>query len=272
MSTETLPSRTPKGSRSTPAMVMGDLRLLTVRGLRRDSRMLDALLVSMALPVLIMATFVYVFGGAIDTGTSGLGYIDFVVPAVIVLCAGYGAATTAGTVAEDMTGGMIDRLRALPITDWAVPISYVVASLGRNVAATATALAAALALGFRPDATTSDWLLVLVVVGAYILAISTMAVVWGLLVRSVQAAGAFSFVVLFAPYLSDAFVPVETMPLALRAFAEHQPATSLVRTLRALLLDQPLGNAGALTAAWLLALIALSVPLAATLFRRRATS
>ena len=267
MSTEA--TTTPSRWVSPVARAMCDLGLLTVRALRRDTRMLDALLVSIALPVMIMATFVYVFGGAIDTGVSGLAYIDFVVPAVILLCAGYGAATTAAAMAEDMAGGMIDRFRSLPLRDWAVPVSHVAASLGRNLAAAATALAAALALGFRPDATTSDWLLAVTVVGAYILAISTIAVLWGLVVRSVQAAGALSFVVLFMPYISDAFVPAESMPTGLRAFAEHQPTTPLVQTLRALLLDQPLGSAGALAAAWLLAGTALSVPLAATLFRRR---
>jgi ABC-2 type transport system permease protein len=165
---------------------------------------------------------------------------------------------------------MIDRFRTLPVTDWAVPVSHVAASLGRNLTATATALAAALVMGFRPDARASDWLLVGAVVAGYILTVSALAVLWGLLVRSVQAAGALSFVVLFVPYLSDAFVPLETMPAALRVFAEHQPTTPLIQTLRALLLDQPLGNAGALTAAWLLAGTAFSVPLAAMLFRRRA--
>ncbi len=272
MSTNGPTTRKPSRRAWPLATAVGDLYLLSVRALRRDTRMLDAVLVSIALPVLIMATFVYVFGGAIHTGASGLAYIDFVVPAVIVMCAGYGAATTAAALAEDLTGGMIDRFRTLPVTDWVVPVSHVVASLGRNLAATAAALAAALVMGFRPEATTSDWLLVVAVVGGYILAVSALAVVWGLLVRSVQAAGAFSFVVLFVPYISDAFVPVETMPTGLRAFAEHQPTTPLVQTLRALLLDQPLGNAGRLTAAWLLTATALCVPLAATLFRRRATS
>jgi ABC-2 type transport system permease protein len=109
-------------------------------------------------------------------------------------------------------------------------------------------------------------------VSGYVLALSAIAVVWGLLVNSTQAAEAFSFVVLFLPYLSDGFVPAQTMPALLRGFAEQQPITPLVATARALLLDQPLGNAGWTAAAWLTAAVALSLPTAALLFRRRTTS
>ena len=116
-----------------------------------------------------------------------------------------------------------------------------------------------------------DWALVLALVVGYVLALSAVAVVWGLLVRSTQAAEAFSFVVLFLPYLSDGFVPAQTMPNLLRGFAQHQPITPLVATARALLLEQPIGTAGWTAAAWLAAAVVLSVPTAAVLFRRRTT-
>jgi ABC-2 type transport system permease protein len=250
---------------------VGDLGRLAVRGLRRESRRLDALFVNLALPVGIMVIFVYVFGGAITTGASGLRYIDFVVPAVLLLSAGYGAALTAANVAEDVNGGMIDRLRSLPISSWVVPASHVIASVVRNTVTAGLALIAAVALGFRPHATVGDWALVLALVSGYVLALSAIAVVWGLAVRSTQAAEAFSFIVLFLPYLSDGFVPAETMPSVLRGFAQHQPITPLVETARALLLDQPIGNAGWLAAAWLTAAVVISVPVAAVLFRRRTT-
>jgi ABC-2 type transporter len=157
----------------------GDLGRLVVRALRREGRRLDALFINLALPVGIMVVFVYVFGGAIATGSSGLSYIDFVVPAVLLLSAGYGAALTAGNVAEDMNGGIIDRLRTLPISSWVVPTSHVIASVVRNVVTAGLALAAAVALGFRPDAMALDWALVLALVSGYVLAISAMAVVWG---------------------------------------------------------------------------------------------
>jgi ABC-2 type transport system permease protein len=190
---------------------------------------------------------------------------------VLLLSAGYGAALTAANVAADVNGGMLDRLRTLPISSWVVPASHVVASVVRNVVTAGLALGAAVALGFRPHATVLDWALVLALVIGYVLALSAIAVVWGLLVRSTQAAEAFSFVVLFLPYLSDGFVPAETMPSLLRGFAEQQPTTPLVATARALLLDQPIGNAGWIAAAWLTVAVVMSVPTAAVLFRRRTT-
>ncbi|MBF8189861.1 ABC transporter permease [Nonomuraea sp. K274] len=242
---------------------------MTGRSLRRELRIVDGLIVNTALPVMIMVLFVYVFGGAITTGSSGLAYIDFVVPAVLLMSGGYGAALTAVNIADDMTGGMIDRFRTLPIGGWVVPAGHVVASMIRNVASSAIALAAAILLGFRPDASPADWGLVLVVVAGYVLAMSSLAVLWGLLVKSTQAAGAFSFVVLFLPYLSDGIVPAETMPGVLRAFAYNQPTTPIVETLRALLLDRPVGSSGLVAAAWLGGAVAISVPIAAWLFRRR---
>ncbi|MFI9559036.1 ABC transporter permease [Nonomuraea endophytica] len=246
-----------------------DLRRLVGRDLRRELRTPDSLMVNLALPVIIMVLFVYVFGGAITTGSSGLDYIDFVVPAVLLMSGGYGAALTAVTIADDLTGGMIDRFRTLPISGWVVPAGHVVASLVRNVVASAIALAAAVALGFRPTASLAEWALVLALVTAYILAMSSLAVIWGLAVRSTQAAGAFSFVVLFLPYLSDGVVPAETMPPVLRDFATHQPITSVVDTLRALLLDQPMGSSAAVAAAWLGGAVVVSIPIAAVMFRRR---
>ncbi|MGP3913783.1 ABC transporter permease [Nonomuraea sp. 10N515B] len=250
----------------------GDLRRLAVRGLRREVRVLDGLIVNIVLPVIIMVVFVYVFGGAITTGSSGLAYIDFAVPAVLLMSGGYGAALTAVNVADDMTGGMIDRFRTLPIGGWVVPAGHVVASVVRNVAACAFALVAAVILGFRPDATLAGWALVLGLVAAYVLAMSSLAVLWGLLVRSTQAAGAFSFVVLFLPYLSDGVVPAETMPSLLRDFASNQPITPIVVTLRALLQGEPVGSPGVVAALWLAGVVAVSVPIAAVLFRRRTSA
>jgi ABC-2 type transport system permease protein len=269
--TTAAPSRPARTSGVDHATAGGDLGRLVGRALRRQGRRLDALFVNLALPVGIMVVFVYVFGGAITTGASGLNYIDFVVPAVLLLSAGYGAALAAANVAEDLHGGMIDRLRTLPIGSWVVPTSHVIASVVRNTVTAVLALTAALALGFRPDATVLDWALVLALVSGYVLAVSAIAVVWGLAVNSTQAAEAFSFIVLFLPYLSDGFVPAQTMPSVLRSFAVHQPITPLVATGRALLLDQPIGNAGWIAAAWLAAAVVLSVPTAAVLFRRRTT-
>ncbi|WP_081192788.1 ABC transporter permease [Saccharomonospora piscinae] len=247
---------------------LNEVVLLTQRALRREFRQVDGLIVGVVLPVVLMCAMVGVFGRAIDTGT-GLAYVDFVTPAVMLLCAGYGAATTGVGVAEDRKLGLTQRFRTLPIAGWGLPAGQVVASVLRNVLSTAVATAAALLLGFRPDAGVLDWLLVLAVVAGYVLTVAWWSIVWGLLVNSVQAAGAFSFVVLFVPYVSDSFVPVEALPGVLRTVAEYQPMTPLVETLRGLLLGQPVGDAAWLAAAWLAGGCAIAVPLTAVLFRRR---
>ena len=153
--------------------------------------------------------FVYVFGAAIDTGDTA--YINYVVPGIIILAAGYGAARTAESVSLDMAVGLIDRFRSLPILSASVLTGHVVTSVVRNLLSTVLVIALALLIGFRPTADSLAWLAALAILLLYILAISWLGVVVGLAVRSVEGASAFSFLVLFMPYVSSAFVPTETM-------------------------------------------------------------
>ena len=148
--------------------------------------------------------FVYVFGGAINTGTE---YINYVVPGIILLCTGYGASSTAMSVADDMTTGMIDRLRSLPIRSSAVLAGHVTASVARNALSTTVVIVAAVAMGFRPNATFGDWLLAGGLLLLYVLALSWLAAGLGVIAKSVESASVFGFVMLFLPYLSSAFVP-----------------------------------------------------------------
>ena len=156
-----------------------------------------------------MLLFVYVFGAAIDTGDTA--YINYVVPGIIILAAGYGAARTAESVSLDMAVGLIDRFRSLPILSASVLTGHVVTSVVRNLLSTVLVIALALLIGFRPTADSLAWLAALAILLLYILAISWLGVVVGLAVRSVEGASAFSFLVLFMPYVSSAFVPTETM-------------------------------------------------------------
>lgn len=242
--------------------------VLIGRSVRLSRRNLDMLILAIALPVVLMLLFVLVFGGAIATGTA---YVTYVVPGILLLCTGYGAATTASAVAADMHGGMVDRLRTLPIPASAVLTGHVVASLARNAVATAVVVAVAVALGFRPAGSVGDWLLAAGLLALWVAALSWLAAGAGVLARSVEAAGAFSFVMLFLPYLSSAFVPVETMPAALRAFAAHQPVTPVTETVRALLTGAPVDRGGA-ALAWCLGLLAASVAFAVAAYGRRARS
>jgi ABC-2 type transport system permease protein len=236
------------------------------RSLRHSVRSVDALLTAIFLPVSIMLMFVYVFGGAIDTGGR---YVDYVVPGIIVLCVGFGSAGTAVAVALDMTTGVIDRFRTLPISSAAVLTGHVTASVARNVLSTVLVLGVALLAGFRPGADLTNWLAVAGLLLAMMTAVSWLAACFGLLARSVETANAATFVAAFAPYVSSAFVPADTMPAGLQWIADHQPVTPIADTLRALMLDTPVGNAGILALAWCLAGIVLGRAGAAYLFRRR---
>ncbi|WP_137994326.1 ABC transporter permease [Streptomyces vilmorinianum] len=239
---------------------------MTGRGIRLGRRNVDAVITSMMLPVMLMLVFVYFFGGAIDTGTR---YVTYVVPGVLVLCSGFGSAGTAVAVSEDMKGGIIDRFRSLDIGGTPILAGHVGASVARNLVATALVFGVAFLIGFRPSATPLGWLAAIGLLVAFITAISWLAAAAGLLTRTPEAAGGITFFMMFLPYPSSAFVPIETMPGWLHGFAENQPVTPLIESLRGLLLDQPVGTTPWIALAWCAALLAVGVAASGTLFRLR---
>ena len=252
---------------SRPRPALADALIMAGRSLRMARRNVDVLLTSLLLPVLIMLLFVYLFGGAIDTGTR---YVTYVVPGVLLLCAGFGAATTAVSVTTDMTGGIIDRFRSMDVTGPAILAGHVAASVVRNLASTVLVFGVAFLIGFRPDAGPLDWLAAAGVLFLFILAISWLAAAVGLLARSPEAAGGFSFLVMFLPYPSSAFVPIDTMPAWIHGFAQHQPVTPVIETLRGLLLGLPVGTSGWRAVAWCVGITVASVAASGVLFRLRA--
>ena len=239
------------------------------RSVKHTVRNLESLLMSVILPVVLMLMFVYVFGGAIDPSGD---YANYVVPGIILLCTGYGAASTAVDVARDMTEGVVDRFRSMPILSSAVLTGHVVASLARNTLATVLVIGVAFLTGFRPDAGALEWLAVAGLLLLWVLALSWVAVCFGLIARTVEGANGFTFLVLFLPYLSSAFVPVETMRAGLRAVAANQPVTPITETLRGLLLGTPIGSYGWQALAWCAGLLVAAFTAATILFRRRTTS
>jgi ABC-2 type transport system permease protein len=251
---------------SRPLAALAGAVTMSGRSLRMARRNVDVLLTSLLLPVLIMVLFVYLFGGAIDTGTR---YVTYVVPGVVLLSAGFGAATTAVSVTSDMGGGIIDRFRSLDVAGASVLAGHVAASLVRNLASTVLVFGVAFLIGFRPSAGPLDWLAAAGILVLFIGAISWLSAAFGLLARSPEAAGGFSFVVMFLPYPSSAFVPIETMPGWLQGVAANQPVTPVIETLRGLLLGLPVGSSPARAVAWCLAILVASVAVSGVLFRRR---
>jgi ABC-2 type transport system permease protein len=249
-----------------PASGAGDLLVMVRRSVRLSMRNIDALITSLALPIMLMLVFVYLFGGAIDTGTA---YVTYVAPGVIVLCASFGASLTAVAVTNDMTNGIVDRFRSLDVRRVSVLGGHVAASAARNLVSTALVLAVAFLIGFRPSASFVDWLGALGVLLVAILALSWAAAAVGLLAKSPEAAGGFTFFVMFLPYPSSAFVPVETMPSWLHGFAEHQPFTPLIESLRGFMLGTPVGASPWIALAWCGGILAVAVAATGVLFRRR---
>jgi ABC-2 type transport system permease protein len=249
-----------------------DVSTMVGRSVRHSVRSVDTLATAVLLPVMLLLMFVFVFGGAIDEGGDQLGYLSYVVPGIVLLCAAFGSASTAVAVSTDMTTGVIDRFRSLPILSSAVLAGHVVASVLRNCLSTAIVLGIAVAIGFRPTAGPLAWLGVLGMLVAFMTAVSWVAAAFGLLARTPEAAGAFSFVVIFLPYVSSAFVPPDTMPGFLRGFAAHQPTTPVIETLRGLLLGTPVGSSAAVGIAWCAGLSAFGVLACAVLFRRATTA
>jgi ABC-2 type transport system permease protein len=253
-------------ARPRPASAAGDWLTMAGRSLRLALRTPDALLTSLLLPIMLMLLFVYLFGGAIQTGTR---YVTYVVPGVLLLCAGFGAASTAVSVSHDLTGGIVDRFRSLDVGGAAILAGHVAASVVRNLASTVLVFGVAFLIGFRPSAGPLDWLAAAGVLLLYVLAISWLSAAVGVLARSPEAAGGFTFLMAFLPYPSSAFVPIDTMPTWIHGIAENQPVTPAIESIRGLLLGTPVGNSPWLAAAWCGGILVASVALSGVLFRRR---
>lgn len=261
-STVTYPATsTPMPSRLNSALTMAS------RSVRLTSRDMEVLLTSLMMPIMIMLLFVYLFGGAIATGTSS--YVTYFLPGALLLCVGYGAALTAVSVSQDMKGGIVDRFRAMNVSGASLLGGHVVASIARNLAATILVIGVALLIGFRTSADWLHWLGAAGVLLLFVLAFSWLAATVGLLVKSPEAASGFGFFMMFLPYPSSAFVPISTMPSWIHGFAQYQPVTPVIESLRGFLLGAPMGNNLWLALAWCGGILVISVVLSGVLFARR---
>ncbi|GAB3617831.1 ABC transporter permease [Okibacterium endophyticum] len=256
------------GRSRTPAAGVTDLVFIR-RSIIHSLRDGEGLLMAVLLPVMLMLLFTFVFGGAMDVGGGG-GYVDYVVPGIILLCAGFGASSTASYVARDMTTGIMDRFRTMPIRGNAVLTGHVVASVLRNLVATGIVICVGLLVGFRPTATPIEWVATIGLIALYILVITWLFAAIGLATGSPEAANGYGFILLFLPYLSSAFVPVGTMPDWLQPVAENQPITPIIETLRSLLMGTPMEDSGVVALIWCAIILAVAIVWGALMFRRKA--
>jgi ABC-2 type transport system permease protein len=208
-----------------------------------------------------------VFGGAISTGT--VSYVNYMLPGILLITIASGIAYTALRLFTDMQGGIFERLQSMPIARSSVLWAHVLTSLAANAISLVVVVAVAVAVGFRSGAGVLAWLAVAGILIFFTLALTWIAVIPGLTAKSVDGAGAFSYPLIFLPFVSSAFVPTRTMPGPVRAFAEHQPVTSIVNTIRDLFTGQPAGTDIWTALAWCAGVLVVAYVCANISYRRR---
>jgi ABC-2 type transport system permease protein len=246
---------------------VGDTAVLTGRSLKHVTRSLDTIITTAVTPIAIMLMFVYVFGGAIDTGS--VDYVDYMLPGILLITIASGIAYTAIRLFADMQGGIFERLHSMPIARSGVLWAHVLTSLVANLISLVLVVLVALLLGFRSGAGVLDWLAVAGILLLFTLALTWIAVIPGLVAKSVDGAGAFAYPLIFLPFISSAFVPTGTMPGAVRAFAEHQPVTSIVDAIRNLFTQQPVGSDIWVALAWCVGVLVVAYGFANLAYHRR---
>lgn len=246
------------------ALYLSHTATMLGREIRRTIRTVDAVVISLLVPVSILFAFVWVFGGAIEAGG---GYINYVMPGLLMMCAGFGAAQTAVGVSQDMKSGVIDRFRTLPIAGSTVLAGHVLASIVRNLATGIVLFGCSLLLGFQPGASPLGALLAVGLFIGFVLAFTWIFCLVGMLLGP-EAAGGVSNIMIFAPYVSSGFVDPATMPGWLQGFAEHQPFTPVIESMRAFLMGGDPGMYGWVAVAWCAGLAVIGWTGSAVVFRR----
>jgi len=246
---------------------LSDTIVMTGRCMRHTFRSMDTLITVIAMPIMMMLMFVYVFGGAIDTGS--VNYVNYVVPGIILMVIGSGVAYTAVHLNNDITNGIIDRFHSMPIAKSSILAGHVLTSIVFNALSIVLVMLIALLIGFRTNAGITEWCLVIGIVLMYTLAMTWLSVIFGLLANSAEGAVAFSYPLLILPFVSSAFVPTRSMPGIVRSFAENQPITSIIQTIRSLLMSESVGNNALIAILWCLSILIASYIVAIQIYKHK---
>jgi len=245
----------------------GDTAVLTGRTMRHVTRSPDTIITTAIMPIAIMVLFVYVFGGAIETGS--VSYVNYMLPGILLITIASGVSYTAFRLFNDLQGGIFERFQSMPIARPGVLWAHVLTSLAANVISLVLVVGVALLMGFRSGAGVLAWLAVAGLLLLFTLALTWIAVIPGLTAKSVDGASAFSYPLIFLPFISSAFVPTGKMPGPVRAFADNQPVTSTVDTIRDLFARQPVGSGIWTALAWCVGILVVAYVLAGFAYRRR---
>jgi ABC-2 type transport system permease protein len=244
-----------------------DAAALLGRSLRHIARSPDTIITTTIMPIAFMLLFVYVFGGAIHTGSGS--YVSYQLPGILLITIASGIAYTAYRLFLDLQSGIFERFQSMPIARPAVLWAHVLTSLVANLISLAVVVLVGFAIGFRTGAGPLAWFGVIGILSLFTLALTWLAVIPGLTATTVDGASAFSYPLIFLPFVSSAFVPTATMPGPVRAFAEHQPVTSIVNTVRDLFAQQPVGTEVWTAAAWCIGILGVAYVLADRAYRRK---
>jgi len=249
------------------AHALSDTAVLTGRSLRHIGRSPDTLVTTVVTPIALMLLFVFVLGGAIRTGTGA--YVDYLLPGILLITVASGIAYTAYRLFLDLQGGILERFQSMPVARSAILWAHVMTSVVANLVSVAVVVLVALLLGFRSGAGPLAWLAVAGIVAAFTLSLTWIAILAGLSARTVDGASAFSYPLIFLPFISSAFVPTESMPGPVRWFAENQPVTAIVDSIRSLLAGEPVGMDIWVALAWCVGVLVVAHLAALAVYRRR---
>lgn len=249
---------------------LADTWTMTKRSLRHTTRSIDTIITVVLMPIAMLLLFEYVFGGAIGTQTGGVEYINFITPGVVILTVVSGIAYAAVRLSTDLQKGIINRFRTMPVAPSSVLGGQALSSTLSNLFSCALVVVVALIVGFRPATTATAWLLFVGLLVLLILATTWLAMFFGLLAGSVEGAAAFSYVLMLLIFISPSFVPTRSMTPALRAFADHQPMTPIVETMRSLLTTGTPGPHIWGAVAWTAGIFLISYALSVRIYRRSA--
>jgi ABC-2 type transport system permease protein len=249
--------------------VVRDTDVLLRRSLRHILRSPDTIITTAVTPIAMLLLFVYVFGSAIDSGSDS--YVNYLLPGILLITVASGIAYTAFRLFTDVSGGIFERFQSMPIARPAFLWGHVLTSLVANLTSLVLVVLVALAMGFRTGAGVLAWLAVLGIMVLFTLALTWLAVIPGLTATSVDGVSGFSYPLIFLPFVSSAFVPTEGMPAPVRWFAEHQPVTPIVNTIRDLFAGQPVGSEGVIALSWCVGLLFVAYVLAMRTYRRKMT-
>jgi ABC-2 type transport system permease protein len=245
----------------------GDTAVLLGRSLRHITRSMDTIITTTIMPIAFMLLFVYVFGGAIHTGSKP--YVNYLLPGILLITIASGISYTAFRLFTDMRSGIFERFQSMPIARSSVLWAHVLTSLVANLISLVVVVIVALLMGFRSGAGALAWLEVAGILILFTLALTWLAVIPGLSAKTMDGASAFSYPLIFLPLISSAFVPTATMPGPVRAFADNQPVTSIVNTIRDLFTQQPVSTNIWIALAWCLAILVLAYTFAMAAYHRK---